>query len=373
MTTATRPTQCTAGVPTLMVAFELGQRRWVVGFSAGNGQPPRTREIPARDTGRVRREIAQAKQRWGLPAKAPVVSCYEAGREGFWLHRWLEGEGIGNVVVDSSSIEVPRRARRAKTDELDARALLRLLARWHSGEREVWRVVRVPSVEAEDARQLEREVETVKADRTRIRNRIHGLLAAQGLALRLDRHLPAQLAVTPTGDGRPLPAGLQARLARELTALATIEARLRTLHTARRVVRDPVRVQLQQLRGIGLNGAACLSTELFGWRSFTSGEQVGALAGLTPTPYRSSTLRREQGISKAGNRRVRLMAVELAWCWRQYQHMSALTQWYERRFGHGTERQRRIGIVALARKLLIALWRYVTTGQVPAGAQLKTT
>lgn len=373
MTTTTRPTECMTNQPILLLAFDLGQRHWTVGFSTLTEPRPRTREIPARDTARVLREIAAAKHRFGLPPDAAVVSCYEAGRDGFWLHRWLVGQGIANRVVDSSSIEVPRRARRAKSDQLDTGGLLRLLRRDVGGERDVWSVVRIPDVAAEDTRQLDREIATVKADRTRLRNRIRGLLAAQGIHVALTAKGVDAIRGVATGDGRPLPPVLSARLTREFAALAAVQTRVRVLEAARsRQLRtDAVYRRLQQLRGIGANGAACFTTECLGWRTFTSGRQVGAMTGLTPTPFRSGDLGREQGIGKAGNRRLRAMAVELAWCWRQFQPQSTLTHWYEQRFGHGTSRLARIGIVALARRLLIALWRYVTTGVVPEGAQLK--
>jgi transposase len=323
----------------------------------------------------VGREIAEAKAALGWPADAGVHSCYEAGRDGFWLHRWLETQGAQNRVVDSSSIEVPRRMRRVKTDTVDLDGLLRLLRRDVSGERRVWSVVRVPSVAAEDARQLERELEAVTTDRTRVRNRVRGLLVAQGVRVPIDRHLPDRLATVPTGLGTALPAGLTTRLTRECAALALIEARLRTL---RRLQRQAVRpdtpcARLLRVRGLGVTGASRLSREVFDWRRFTSGRQVGAVVGLVPTPYDSGQRRREQGISKAGNARVRTLAIELALGWRRFQRQSALTQWYEARCGHGGVRQRRIGVVALARKLLIALWRYVETGVVPAGARLKGT
>jgi transposase len=281
--------------------------------------------------------------------------------------------GIHSLVVDSSSIEVNRRQRRAKTDTLDVTALLRLLARHLQGEPKVWSVVRVPSVAAEDARQLEREIETTTADRTRSRNRIRGLLAAQGVQLPLNRRVRAALALVQTGTGELLPPMLRARLERELTMLAAIEARLRELRTVQRhsVLRDSPAARLQELCGVGIRGAARLSREVFDWRQFRSGRQVGAVMGMTPTPYHSGACRREQGISKAGNRRVRTLMIELAHCWRRFQPDSALTQWYRQRFGSDNARLRRIGIVALARKLLIALWRYVEGGVIPDGAQLK--
>jgi len=371
--TATRQGESTVSGAVLMMAFELGAQKWLVGFSTGLAQPVRRREIAAGDTARVRREIAAAKASFGLPADAPVHSCYEAGRDGFWLHRWLTREGVINRVVDSSSIEVPRRKRRAKSDRLDVAGLIRLLARERAGETKVWSVVRVPSPAAEDARQLEREIETVVADRTRVRNRIRSLLATQGVAWRGWRPLRHGLAGLRTGLGDALPPLLCARLARELAWLALIDARLRDLRQlqAKAVVPDSVCARLQQVRGVGIRIAARLSCEVFDWRTFTSGRQVGALIGLTPTPYDSGDQRREQGISKAGNRRVRTMVIELARAWLRFQPDSALARWYTRRFASGSARLRRVGIVALGRKLVIALWRYATTGVVPEGAQLK--
>jgi transposase len=356
-----------------MMAFELSARTWLVGFRIAGQERLRRREIPAGDTARVAREIAAAKAAFALPVESPVHSCYEAGRDGFWLHRWLDEQGVHNRVVDSASIEVPRRWRRAKTDKIDVVGLLKLLTRELRGEAHVWRVVRVPSVATEDARHLERELEATQQDRTRVRNRIQGLLVAQGVTLPPWRHLRARLAVLRTGWGIPLGPGLHARLERELTALATIEMRLRELRGLQRasVVPDSLCARLQQIRGIGIRSAARLSREVLDWRTFTSGRQVGALIGLTPTPYNSGDQRREQGISKAGNRRVRLMMIEVARGWRRFQPDSALTQWYTHRFGHGSARVQRIGIVALARKLLIALWRFVTAGTIPAGARLK--
>lgn len=373
MMTATREHESIVSGAVLMLAFELGAQKWLLGFSTSVAQPVRRREIAARDMTKVRGEIAAAKVAFGLPVDAPVQSCYEAGREGFWLHRWLVRAGVVSRVVDSSSIEVSRRQRRAKSDRLDVTGLVRLLARELAGEKKVWSVVRVPSPAAEDARQLEREIETTIADRTRVRNRIRSLLATQGVALRRWRQLRSELAVLRTGTDESLPPILRARVERELTWLATIETRLRELRRlqAQAVIPQSVCDRLQQVRGVGIRIAARLSGEVFDWRTFTSGRQVGALVGMTPTPYDSGERRREQGISKAGNRRVRTMAIELARSWVRFQPDSALTKWYARRFGCGSARLKRVGLVALGRKLLIALWRYATTGAVPDGAQLK--
>jgi transposase len=372
-TATTRHSESTAEGPMLMLAFELAEAHWKLGFTTGAAQRARRRQIPARDIERLGTEIAAAKRRFGLPADAPVTSCYEAGREGFWLHRCLEARGIRNLVVDSSSIEVKRRARRTKTDRVDLDGLLRLLGRYLSGEQHAWSVVHVPSIAAEDARQLEREIETVKQDRTRIVNRLRGLLAAQGVRVSVTTALPTRLAKVRVWSGEPLPTGLHARLGREWQHLQTINARITALVAARRrlLLLDRVAHPLLTLRGIGESGASVLSCEFFGWRQFRNPRQVGALSGLTPTPYRSGELIREQGIGKAGNRRVRAVMIQLAWAWLRFQPQSALARWYQARFGAGGARLRRIGIVALARKLLIALWRYLDAGVLPEGATVK--
>ena len=366
--------------PALLVAFELGQRTWHLGFSTGLGQRPRVRPMRAGSVGLVAAEIARAKARLGLPAEAPVISCYEAGRDGFWLHRYLIAQGITNYVVDSSSIEVDRRARRAKTDRLDLGGLLSLLARYAQGDRRAWRVVRVPSVAEEDARHLPRTLETLTQERTRVINRLKGLLATQGLQVRVDRGFLDQLAAARLWDGAPVPAGLHERLTQGWSQLQALETQVRELKSTR-TSRPPdvttptgrAIVQLQTLRAIGPIGAWVLATEIFGWRDIRNGRQLGALVGLAPAPYKSGETEHDQGITRAGNVHVRRVIVQLAWGWLHHQPTSALSLWYQRRFGSGGKRLRKIGIVALARKLLIALWRYFETGLVPDGAELKPT
>jgi transposase len=377
-TATTRKEQRSTFTPTLFVAFELGEGRWKLGATPGVGRKPRERNVAARDGKAVLTEIARAKQRLGVPEDARVVSCYEAGRDGFWLHRFLVAHGIENRVVDSASIEVNRRQRRAKTDRMDVRKLLGLLLREQAGDRHVWRVVRVPSRTEEDGRQLHRERQTLQRERARVTNRIKGLLATQGCTIGLRRDVAAQLACLTLWDGSPLPPGLRARLEREwekvqfLTRqIAGLDAeRQQLLRTANTAAVQQVR-QLSKLRGIGPNSAWLYVMEFFGWRAFRNGKEIGSLAGLTPTPHQSGKLRRELGINKAGNRHVRGMAIEIAWGWLRYQPQSALARWYQRRFGHGSARLRKIGIVALARKLLIALWRFLESGTPPDGAALK--
>jgi transposase len=378
MTTATHNEPDTTSERVLFMAFELSEKTWKLGFTTGPGHQPRERPVAARHQARLLQEIAQAKRRFGLPETAPVVSCYEAGREGFWLHRFLQAQGITNHVVDSSSIEVNRRKRRAKSDALDVRKLLSMLIRYEHGERDVWRVVHVPSVEAEDKRQLHRDLETLKQERASTTTRIKGLLSSQGIRLTSLSKFPEQLDALRLWDGSPLPSGLRRRLLRVYAhhaflsqQIAELEAERRTqLQSAQDASIEKVR-QLMSLRGIGINGAWLLVMEFFSWRDFKNRREVGGLAGLTPTPYQSGASAREQGITKSGNRHIRWMTTELAWSWLRYQPESALSCWFRERFGGGGKRLRRIGIVAVARKLLIALWRFRETGVIPEGAELK--
>jgi transposase len=378
MTTATHNEPDTTSERVLFMAFELSEKTWKLGFTTGPGHQPRERPVAARHQARLLQEIAQAKRRFGLPETAPVVSCYEAGREGFWLHRFLQAQGITNHVVDSSSIEVNRRKRRAKSDALDVRKLLSMLICYEHGERDVWRVVHVPSVEAEDKRQLHRDLETLKQERASTTTRIKGLLSSQGIRLTSLSKFPEQLDALRLWDGSPLPSGLRRRLLRVYAhhaflsqQIAELEAERRTqLQSAQDASIEKVR-QLMSLRGIGINGAWLLVMEFFSWRDFKNRREVGGLAGLTPTPYQSGASAREQGITKSGNRHIRWMTTELAWSWLRYQPESALSCWFRERFGGGGKRLRRIGIVAVARKLLIALWRFLETGVIPEGAELK--
>jgi transposase len=363
--------------PTLYLAFELGASQWKLGFSAGLGSTPLLRTVKAGDLLAVSQEIGRAKQRLALPAKARVLSCYEAGRDGFWLHRALVKVGIENLIVDSSSIEVNRRQRRAKTDRLDAARLLDLLVRHDLGTRKVWSVVHVPSPEQEDARQLHREMISLKCDRTRLVNRVRGLLFSQGIRVpRVDAEL--DLDALRDWQGQSILAGLRQRLRAELAHLATVHRRILDLEAQRRQLlklrderSEALLARLMRLRSLGANISWLLVHELFAWRNLRNRRQVGALAGLAPTPYASGDTARERGISKAGIRSVRHYAVELAWLWLHFQPRSQLARWYQRRFAKGSSRLRRIGIVALARKLLIALWRYLEFDELPKGAVLK--
>jgi transposase len=380
MTATTRSFDPTALQDVLCVALELGEGRWKLGLARGFGGKLLRRQVIARDREGLLAAIEWAKERLAISQPVRVVSLYEAGRDGFWLHRFLVAHGIENLVIDSSSLEVNRRRRRAKTDRIDLEGLLDLLQRHLAGSsKKVFSVVRVPSVTEEDRRHLHRELLSAKRDRTRVTNRMKGLLANQGLTLDLKKDVPAQLAALRLWDGARLPDGLRARLAREWMRVGFYDALIDRLEAERReqvrTSSDPVMKQVRQmnaLRGIGMNSAWLYAMEFFGWRQFRNGKQVGALAGFAPTPFQSGESEREQGMSKAGNRHVRAMAIEIAWGWLRFQPQSALAKWYQRRFGHGSKRLRKIGIVALARKLLIALWRYLETGVLPEGTLLKT-
>jgi transposase len=360
------------------MAVELGQQWWKVGFTTGSERRPWVRRIAAGALDTLTREVASAKQRFGVVSTASVQSCYEAGRDGFWLHRWLVAQGIANRVVDSSSIEVSRRARRAKTDRLDLHGLLTSLDRAVRGDTRVWHVVHVPTVADEDARQLHRSLATLQTDRTRLINRLKGVMAAIGLRLPVTRTFEQQLATARLVDGTPAPPGAVARLRQVCGQLRFVEQQLAEGQMTRTALpltsaaaTDRSVARLQQLRAVGPVGAWTLSTEIFGWRAIRNGRQLGALVGLVSAPYDSGDSHQDQGITHAGNATVRTLMVQLARGWVRYQPTSVLTHWYHRRFGGRGPRAERIGIVAVARRLLIALWRYVDTGVVPAGAVLK--
>jgi transposase len=377
-TTTASETAAGGATQVLAMSFELGATEWKMAFSPGLGQQPRHRTVAAGDLEAVTKEIAAAKARFKLSSDVRVVSCYEAGRDGFWIHRALELLGIENHVVDSAAIEVNRRARRAKTDRLDAAKLVGMLLRYLAGETRVWKVVRVPTEEEEDRRHLHRELKTVKGARTAVTNRIKGLLATVGVRLAEIAELPRLLERVRLWNGNPMPKWLKARVEREWQEREQLEQRIAELEKQRmELLRNgkdsgsECARKLHALRGMGPNASWLYSLEFFAWRGFRNRRQIGGLAGLTPTPYQSGVERREQGICKAGNRWMRSLAIEIAWGWLRYQPESELSRWYRERYGNGSTRLRKIGIVALARKLLIELWKYLQTGTPPAGAVLK--
>lgn len=306
-----------------------------------------------------------------------TVAIQEAGLDGFWVHRLLTANGIESHVVDPASIAVPRRRRRAKTDAIDGETLLRTLLAWKRGEPRVCSMVVPPTPEQEDCRRISRERAVLLQERVRHVNRIKGLLAGQGITdyepLRQDRR--SRLDELRTGDGRSLPVQLKVELRRELEIIELLMRQIAEVEAERDAAAEPKRdsnqALLVRLKGIGPQIAATLYLEGFYW-NFCNRREVAAYAGLVPTPWRSGKIDREQGISKAGNRRLRTTMIELAWLWVRHQPGSALSDWFRTRAGTERGRVRRIAIVALARKLLIALWRYTTHGEVPEGAQLKT-
>jgi len=363
----------------LNLAFELSRKNWKLGFSDGKLLQIRQVTIDSGDLEGCRKEIEKAKQRFGLKESAAVRSCYEAGREGFWLHRALTEMGIENIVVDAASIEVNRRQRRAKTDRMDVQKLVRQLVRYWRGEHDVWRVVRVPSLEAEDNRQLHRQLEVLKEERKQHRVRIQSLLFTQSIAVSVGRDFLKKLDQLRCWNQQPIPPQMRRRIEDEYHRLQLVEVQIRELQKTQTqqlrpaetdAVREKVR-KLQQLIGIGMGSSWVFVMELFGWRTFHNRREVAGAVGLTPTPYNSGDSVREQGISRAGNRRVRKLAIEIAWCWLRLQPDSQLSQWYTQRFAAGGARMRRIGIVAMARRLVIDLWRYLEFGAVPKGAAVR--
>jgi transposase len=371
--TATTRTMTSVNEPTLYVAFELGKTGWKLAMTSGFGVEPWLRSVASRDWAGVARALAEGRARFGLADAAPVVSCYEAGRDGFWIHRALLHRSIRNRVVDSASIEVSRRARRAKTDRLDALKLVRMLVRVCGGERGVWSEVRVPTVAQEAARQVSRERTALTQEQTRLINQMRGWLMTWGCVL--PRRTEAWWTRVRDWAGAALPAEVQARLARAEARYATLEEQIAELDTQQQAAvasAAPTSAlrQLVRLKGVATTGASVLLDEGLVWRAFQNRREIGGLLGFAPTPYDSGESVREQGISRAGNQRLQAISIQLAWNWVRWQPESALTQWYRARFGTG-KRARRIGIVAVARKLVILLWRYVTTGVVPAGVIMK--
>ena len=372
----------TAQETVLHMAMELSNKKWRLGFQAGNRR--RFVSVDARDLASLDRAISLTKHKLGLAADSRVVSCYEAGRDGFWIHRALLHLGVENIVVDSASIEVSRRKRRPKTDKIDVKKLLKQLVRHHGGEEDVWSILRIPSVEDEDGRRNHRERDRLVKERAQHSNRIKSLLSVQGVDLKnVNRWLPKTLETLRTWNGSPIPPALKEEILREHARWSLTHEQIGKIDTERKSVlqacaheasgkrsRKLAEVNhLVALRGVGITSGWKLTHEFF-WRDFNNRREVGGASGLTGTPFDSGEGDREQGISKSGNASIRALMVELSWCWLRFQPQSALSRWYMELFAKG-KRFRKVGIVALARRLLIALWRYVKHGVVPAGAKLK--
>jgi len=359
--------------PVLHVAFELGKKSWKLGMTSGFGVAPIVRTVVSSDWRAVEQALGIARRRFGLPAETRIVSCYEAGRDGFWIHRALLTRGIANRVVDSSSIDVKRRHRRMKTDRIDAVKLVHMLVRACAGEAAVWSEVHVPTLAVEAARHGSRERSALTQEQTRLVNQLRSWLATMGATLPKQRAAGWWQTVRDWA-GAPLPVALQQRLARVHARLRLVADQIATLETeqAQRVARAPadsaVR-RLVSLKGVATTSAAILIDEGLVWRAFTNRRQIGGLLGFAPLKYESGETSRDQGISRSGNDRLQATMVQLAWSWVHWQPHSVLTRWYLARFGTG-KRARKIGIVALARKLLIALWRWATAAVLPTGAVL---
>lgn len=376
MSRSTLEKRTTNPSPALYLAMELSKKTWKLAFSDG-GQKVRTMAVHGGAVNAVLRSCTAMRAKFGLPSDAPVLSCYEAGRDGFWIHRALAAAGVTNLVVDPASIEVDRRERRAKTDRLDASKLVMQLVR-HVERGDRMRAVRVPTPEEEDARRPGRELERLKKERTSHATRMKALLTLCGIdAARLSSSFGELVRAMRQANGAPLPRHLRDELAREAERLQLVRKQIAELERARSTQlrgsskAAQMAASLMLLKGIGPGAATTYAYEFFSWREFKNGRQVGAAAGMTGTPYDSGGSSREQGISKAGNRRVRAIAIQVAWQWLRNQPTSKLSRWYAERFASGGSRARRVGIVALGRKLLVALWRYVDQGVVPDGALMK--
>ncbi len=387
MTTMTASQKGLSATSTCYMAIELSKTSWLIGMMTPLSDKISLRKIAG---GAVRelidiidRTIEKVSRATGQVPQ--IVSCYEAGYDGFWLHRVLEARGIVNHILDAASLMVNRKARRAKTDRLDAEKLVRTLLAYWRGEPKVCSIVRVPSIEEEDAKRLHRERQFLMKERVQHIGRIKGLLATQGIQDFWPgrRDWTRQLETAVTGDGRPLPPLLAAEIGRHCRRLALVDTMLKEIDAQRDTAAHPTPAtdhsepqsndrirRLVRLRGIGSQVATVLEREVF-YRQFKNRRGLGSYLGLTPSPFQSGSMDRDQGISKAGNPRARTVSIELAWLWLRYQPQSALAGWFRQRTNGLKGRIRRIVIVAVARKLMIALWRYLEAGLVPDGAAVK--
>jgi transposase len=369
---------------TIYVAIELSALSWLVAARLPGFKKVRIDRLESGDTMGLLKIITDLRSQVStkLGMTVDLACCFEAGRDGFWLHRWLTANAVAAYVLEPTSILVNRRARRAKTDRLDAEGMLRVLANWLDGDRKVCSMVVVPTPEEEeDAKRPHREREHLVQDKQRIENRIEALLFTQGIRGRPSlRSWARDVAELRTGDGRALPPKLLAELDRLRRRLVFVLELIRELETDRAGSLEEAKaddaiagkiVALRGIRGIGENFAAVLTHEVF-YRSFGNRRQLASYVGITPMPYQSGGMDRDRSISRAGNPRARTTMIQLAWLWLRYQPDSALAIWFRERVGTLQGRTRRISIVAMARKLLIALWRYVESGVVPEGVVLRT-
>jgi transposase len=377
------PSAIRSDLGAIFISLELSRSTWLItSLSPGGSEKISKHSAPAGNICALLARFSEIKQKaFARTGKSfPMIVVQEAGLDGFWIHRVLENEGIESHVVDPASIATSRRRRRAKTDRIDGEALLRALLANKRGEPRVCAMVKAPTPEEEDRRRLCRERKVLITERVQHVNRIKGLLFCQGVLgyepLRRDRR--QRLDELRTGDGRVLPDHLKAQISRELDRLEllleqikAVEAERSALFAAARASAAPTPVtMLLDIKGIGPEFAVVLWTEAF-FRSFTNRKQIAAYAGLTPTPWQSGSVDREQGVSKAGNPRLRTTLIQLAWLWLRHQPQSALALWFKERVMRNGGRSKKTTIVALARKLLVALWKYVTAGVVVEGALMK--
>ena len=368
----------------IFVSLELSRSTWVItSLAPGGGEKMSKHAVPSGDIAALLARLSQLKEK----ARArtgqvfPIIVIQEAGLDGFWIHRVLQTEGIESHVVDPASIATSRRRRRAKTDKIDGEALVRALLAYKRGEPRVCAMVQAPTPQEEDRRRISREREVLTAERVQHVNRIKGLLFAQGISdyEPLHRNRRERLEELMTGDGRPLPECLKAQIRRELDRLELVIEQVKTVEAERDALLAQAQAssgvpapaaQLLTLKGIGPEAAATLWSEgLF--RTFNNRKQVAAYAGLAPTPWQSGSVHRDQGVSKAGNPRLRTTMIQIAWLWLRHQPQSALAVWYRERIKRKGGRLGKTTIVALARKLLVALWKYATAGVLIEGAVLK--
>ena len=376
MDQATPPT---ASANTLHCALELSKKSWLLAIQFPDREQPSLYPIAGGDAEKLMAKLTQARDRWAKTSGAlPMITlCYEVGYDAFWLARCLKARGVECVVIDPGSLQVSRRGRRVKTDRVDVKTLLRTLIAWCRGERHVWSLVRIPSIDEEDLRRSHRERSRLVRERTALINRIKGLLFAQGIRDINVKSRYKTLAVDElvTGDGHRLPPRLAGEIAREIHRLAMVQAQIAEIERERDAApttceaTERKRDLLSQLKSIGPAISAFLSREVY-YRQFANQRQVGSFLGLTPSPYDSGEEERCQGISRAGSGHARAVMIETAWLWIKHQPKSALSRWFVERTAGQSKRVRKIMIVAVARKLAIALWRYVELGLVPQGAIL---
>ena len=360
---------------TLYVAFELSKEKWRVLCSSGGRKRHSGLMAPGSEA-ELGMILERARKKLGCSEDVRVLSCLEAGRDGFWPHWFLSMQGIENMVVDASSMKVSRKGRRAKTDKIDASRLLADLVRHDRGDDDVWKVVHVPSREDETHRHEHRELEQLKQERKRHRNQVRSLLATEGVKVEGDlMRVLEKTADLRNWNGEPLSQWMLWRLERKTQRLAQVEEQIKEIeqHQVECVKRANTAklekiAKLERLRGIGVRSAWVLVMESLGWREFNNRKEVGGSVGLVGTPYDSGESFRELGISKAGNARLRSLLVELAWLWIRYQPESSITKWFNERYGGQGKRSRRVGIVGVARRLMIQLWHYVEHDVDPPGA-----